>query len=434
MQGIYQDIPRLYTAIAEWGACVLQITVLNRRLRGWQLFSISAAALMLQSAFLIFTDNLPTALWIPCMAAATGLMLLYLCICCREKLMTTVAACARAFLLAEFAASLEWQLHCYMLMRLGSLARPVQWGLAALTYGLIFFAGYRLEKIIHKGDAGEQESISEIVVVIIVCVLAFLFSNFSFVVSSSPFSGNIIQDIFCIRTLVDLGGLAILYAYQGHMREVHVRKELSHINTLFQNQYHYYRNYQESVELVNIRYHDLKHQIDALRNMKDADERSQWLDALEEEIEQYHISVHTGNAVLDTILAGKMLLCKKHNIRMTCVADGKLLSFLHVTDICSIFGNALDNAIENVTDIPDPEKRLIHILITSKKGFVYIRIENYTQKPLKLKADGRTPETTPSAWKRAGLCCRSCLKTCIWGKENNRLCHLQPAQNKYDTI
>ena len=62
--------------------------------------------------------------------------------------------------------------------------------------------------------------------------------------------------------------------------------------------------------------------------------------------------------------------------------------------ICSIFGNALDNAIENVTDIPDPEKRLIHILITSKKGFVYIRIENYTQKPLKLKADGRTPETT----------------------------------------
>ncbi len=297
-----------------------------------------------------------------------------------------------------------------------------------------FFAGYRLEKIIHKGDAGELESISEIVVVIIVCVLAFLFSNFSFVVSSSPFSGNIIQDIFYIRTLVDLGGLAILYAYQGHMREVHVRKELSHINTLLQNQYHYYRNYQESVELVNIRYHDLKHQIDALRNMKDADERNQWLDALEEEIEQYHISVHTGNAVLDTILAGKMLLCKKHNIRMTCVADGKLLSFLHVTDICSIFGNALDNAIENVTDIPDPEKRLIHISITSKKGFVYIRIENYTQKPLKLKADGRTPETTPSAWKRAGLCCRSCLKTCIWGNENNRLCHLQPAQNKYDTI
>ena len=209
-------------------------------------------------------------------------------------------------------------------------------------------------------------------------------------VSSSPFSGNIIQDIFYIRTLVDLGGIAILYAYQGHMREVHVRRELTHINTLFRNQYHYYRNYQESVELVNIRYHDLKHQIDALRNMKNADERNDWLDAMEREIEQYHISIHTGNAVLDTILAGKMLLCKKHDIKMTCVADGKLLSFLHVTDICSIFGNALDNAIENVTDIPDREKRLIHISVSSKKGFTYIRIENYTEKPLKLKADGRT--------------------------------------------
>ena len=30
MQGIYGDIPRLYTAIAEWGACVVQITVLNQ--------------------------------------------------------------------------------------------------------------------------------------------------------------------------------------------------------------------------------------------------------------------------------------------------------------------------------------------------------------------------------------------------------------------
>lgn len=394
MQGIYRDIPRLYTAIAEWGACVVQITVLNRRLRGWRLFAALSAALLLQASFLMFTDHLPTVLWIPCMAAATGLMLLYLFLCCREKFVTAAAACARAFLLAEFAASLEWQLHCYILMRLGSLPRPIQWGMAALTYSVIFFAGYRLEKVIHRGEAGGQESLSEISVVIIVCVLAFLLSNLSFVVSSSPFSGNIIQDIFYIRTLVDLGGIAILYAYQGHMREVHVRRELTHINTLFRNQYHYYRNYQESVDLVNIRYHDLKHQIDALRNMKDADERNEWLGAMEKEIEQYHISIHTGNAVLDTILAGKMLLCKKHDIKMTCVADGKLLSFLHVTDICSIFGNALDNAIENVTDIPDREKRLIHISVSSKKGFTYIRIENYTEKPLKLKADGRTPETT----------------------------------------
>ena len=36
-----------------------------------------------------------------------------------------------------------------------------------------------------------------------------------------------------------------------------------------------------------------------------------------------------------------------------CVVDGKLLDFIHVMDICSIFGNALDNAIEHVILIPE---------------------------------------------------------------------------------
>ena len=35
-----------------------------------------------------------------------------------------------------------------------------------------------------------------------------------------------------------------------------------------------------------------------------------------------------------------------HGITFTVVADGKLLSYLHVMDLCTILGNALDNAIE----------------------------------------------------------------------------------------
>ena len=45
-------------------------------------------------------------------------------------------------------------------------------------------------------------------------------------------------------------------------------------------------------------------------------------------------------------LQRKSLYCNKHGIIFTCVADGTLLDFMDVMDICSIFGNALDNAIE----------------------------------------------------------------------------------------
>lgn len=64
----------------------------------------------------------------------------------------------------------------------------------------------------------------------------------------------------------------------------------------------------------------------------------------------------TGNKVLDTVLTTKSLYCNKHGIIFTCVADGTLLDFMDVMDICSIFGNALDNAIECEMKIPEKEK------------------------------------------------------------------------------
>ena len=48
---------------------------------------------------------------------------------------------------------------------------------------------------------------------------------------------------------------------------------------------------------------------------------------------------------------------------------------MHVTDICSIFGNALDNAIEHVILIRIRKKTDPSDSIRSK-GFVFIKIEN----------------------------------------------------------
>ena len=54
-------------------------------------------------------------------------------------------------------------------------------------------------------------------------------------------------------------------------------------------------------------------------------------------------------------------------------------------DICSIFGNALDNAIECELKIPDKEKRLIHVTVSQQKNFLMIRVENYFEGVLRQK-------------------------------------------------
>ena len=134
---------------------------------------------------------------------------------------------------------------------------------------------------------------------------------------------------------------------------------------------------------MHVKYHDLKHQITALRMETDEEKRKKWLDAMEEEVSAFEMINKTGNQVLDTILAAKLFHCRKNRIQVTCVADGKLLDFMHVMDICSIFGNALDNAIEHVIMIPEEEKRLIHLSVSAKKNFVFIKIENYCETEIK---------------------------------------------------
>ena len=75
------DIPRLYTALAEWCACLIYVLPLRGRLRGWRFGLAAAGTLAVQGAFLGLTGGLPLPFWIPCMAAAVGLMFLFLWLC-----------------------------------------------------------------------------------------------------------------------------------------------------------------------------------------------------------------------------------------------------------------------------------------------------------------------------------------------------------------
>jgi sensor histidine kinase regulating citrate/malate metabolism len=103
---------------------------------------------------------------------------------------------------------------------------------------------------------------------------------------------------------------------------------------------------------------------------------------MEEEIRNFEAQNRTGNEVLDTLLNSKMLQCMKKDISMTCVVDGTLFDFMDAMDICSIFGNALDNAIEYEETVAEKEKRLIHVTAHAQKNFLIVRFENYCEEQM----------------------------------------------------
>ena len=107
-----------------------------------------------------------------------------------------------------------------------------------------------------------------------------------------------------------------------------------------------------------------------------AAERTEYLDQMEQQIRTYEAQNKTGNRVLDTILTAKTIQCQSEGISLTCVADGQALDFMNPMDISALFGNALDNAIESVKKLPNPEQRLIHVSAMRQKDFLRIRVEN----------------------------------------------------------
>ena len=92
--------------------------------------------------------------------------------------------------------------------------------------------------------------------------------------------------------------------------------------------------------------------------------------------------------MLDTLLTAKTMECQQENITITSVADGRMLGFLTIRELCTIVGVALDNAIAAVRAEPDPEKRLIKVAVYSQGGFAMLRFEHYTEAAPALDADG----------------------------------------------
>jgi sensor histidine kinase regulating citrate/malate metabolism len=118
----------------------------------------------------------------------------------------------------------------------------------------------------------------------------------------------------------------------------------------------------------------------------------QELQRMKELIGIYDSAVKTGNETLDTILTERSLYCEKHGIRLSCIVDGSKLRFLSDGDICALFGNALENAIEAVSKLERPEDRNISFQVRENRGMLVITVDNYYAGTLRF--DGPLPQTT----------------------------------------
>ncbi len=140
----------------------------------------------------------------------------------------------------------------------------------------------------------------------------------------------------------------------------------------------YYKEQIKNETQVRSIYHDLKNHLLILEAQAGNKQEVQTsIQELQSQIQEYEFYQHTGNEFLDIILRDKAKAALERQIDFSAVISFEDTDFIDPLDISTIFGNALDNAMEACARLPK-EERLITVKANRIRDFLIINVENST--------------------------------------------------------
>lgn len=401
------NIPRYYTIIAEMMSCWVYFFLFKQKQSTVKIVFYTVIVASLEIFYLWVSESIAFWLWPAHMIILFSIMFLYMKLVIKRSSKTVFYYTTKAFLVAEFIAAFEWQI-VYFYKWNTFFAKWAMGIVMILFYSVCLVLAYFLERKWGRDSQYIEITMQENIIAVTIAIAVFFLSNIGFFMSNTPFSGGSMMDLFAIRTISDFLGLVLLFAFQSRIAQAEMKNNLAILDQNLREQYNKYRNYQDSINLINMKYHDLRHQMENLKELVNGKEEMLLINNIESELREYRPYFRTGNDVLNALLDSRRTLWNNNRITITAVADGKLLEFMNVADICSVIGNALDNALESVCLIEEIDKRLIHIEIAEQKSFVMIVVENTCEQHVKF--ENGLPKTTHKDKKNHGYGTQSILQ------------------------
>lgn len=303
---------------------------------------------------------------------------------CKIPFITVLVCCSMGYAIQHIAANCSVLATACLRYFWGGPFHVAQFVIYVLSRGIIYWLFY---KAMFRGDAYNLEYLGNnykkatlSVAVVVVCIGLSRLINEGFVEES-------LVTMLAYATYSSLCCLLIV-AFQFDLFENDVmHDQVKLMAELLHQEKEYYKMSKENIDIINIKYHDLKKMVTSLKENYSA----QSLAEIENAVAFYDAAIKTGNKVLDVVLTQKELQCRAKQIQLICMAKGELLDFMDEMDIHSLFGNALSNAIESVEQEKDPQHRHISLKVSNQMNLCSIHIENYFSGQLKLQ-DG-LPQT-----------------------------------------
>ena len=170
------------------------------------------------------------------------------------------------------------------------------------------------------------------------------------------------------------------------------RQDNEEMQKFIANKMQYYQMSRDGITSLQIKCHDLKHQIATIRSKAGKESFDKYIDRLEDSIIEYGTVVECGNETINIVLTEKNILCSTCGVKFSYLIDGSIFGFMSEMELFSLFGNALDNALEGCNKVTDHEKRVISLKANAMNGMVVLHVENSYEAPLNMVDD--MPVTT----------------------------------------
>jgi len=193
-----------------------------------------------------------------------------------------------------------------------------------------------------------------------------------------------LSPILCIRVLLVQIYILLAAIRAGLLSRKIAETELDLTRSLLRQERKRYSEMRDTIEVINMRCHDLKHQLSHVQG-KLTEEETQ---ALRDAIELYDGNIRTGSEIVDTVLYGKKLVCEKNGIQFSCLCDGAAVRFMEPSQLYSLLDNALENAIEASVGL-EADNRVILLAIACSGNNAVIEVSNYFD-PAVLEAEEST--------------------------------------------
>ena len=133
--------------------------------------------------------------------------------------------------------------------------------------------------------------------------------------------------------------------------------------------------------------HDIQNHVQVILNLMKEEKNDQariYMEDVSQHLENIKPVINSGNEIIDTILSEKLNRCKERNIVLKVKGIIHAPMIISDYDICTIFANALDNAIEACEKLET--NRWIEVSIGLHQNFLAVLISNSIAEPVSLRS------------------------------------------------